>query len=139
MAGDQLKVFKADGTYGRGKLVLVSTINTSGTLGGVTFSITTADPWTLSTSVAATGTTTANVYQFSAGQTWDYWTSATPGVTSILNRGKSWAGTTSGGIGLIGTSYISACTGVLIANGNTYQIQANSYNTGGVCIIEQLN
>jgi hypothetical protein len=126
-------------TTSSNRLILKSNGPLTGVLGGVTFTINAADPWTLTTSVAATGSTYSQVVQHTAGVAWDYWMTTTPGPTSLLLRGKNWNSVTSGTLGLVSASYSSCCQGHLECNGNTYRITSNSFGATGICSIDMLN
>lgn len=118
------------------KIFLQSNSTLSKTLGGVMFTINASDPWTLTTSFAASGAIHTTVYQYVLGANFDYWATASSGASGLLARGKSWANVTVGTIGIVSPAYQSTGSGYLQANGNTYQINATSNANIGICFIE---
>jgi Protein of unknown function (DUF2793) len=119
-------------------LVLTGT-KLSGVLGGITWTHSLADPWSLTTSIGLIGTTIAQVLQFASGVAFDYWVTATAGPTGVLMRGKNWGGTTSGSIGIVSASYCSTMSGVLTGNGRVFRLTATSTGSTGTLVIEMIS
>jgi hypothetical protein len=138
LAGQQNFGLQGDGTWGTGAINLTAG-TLSAVIGGVTFSITNADPMFLTTSLAMTGFVTSEVFQVAVGGVYDFWRAAGSGLASAgstLIRGGSWNGVTNRNIGLSSSSYCCVVQGYLVGNGRTFRISGGSTNGSPNVIIE---
>jgi hypothetical protein len=124
-------IYSLASTTTTNSVINLTATNLSQSLGGVTFTITNADPMTLTTSVAMTGFVYADVYQMGAGSTMDSWLLAGSGAASSgarLHRGRSWNAVTVGNIGLSSTPYCCTVDGYLTGAGKVFSFSGGSAN-----------
>lgn len=111
--------------------------NTIGVLGGITFTTSWGDPWTLTTSSTATGYIMSSITPTTSGGIVDAWqTTVTSGGGAELFRGGSWNSVTTRSIGLYSSGFSCITRGHLNVGARLYQIEgsANAGNSGVIRI-----
>jgi hypothetical protein len=109
----------------------LSTLSTSGTLNGVTFLTTWADPITLTASTAMTGFISSEITNQTNTVNIDAWlTGVSSGATARLQRWRNVQGATSVNFGIYNGSYSCTFIGYVTIAGFEYRV--SGYTHGGV-------